>query len=85
MAFKDWKVIYNNGTVISEENSADQAWNSAPIQNVQYMILVFEGYRKVFSGLDEYVLPIAGSNKKFGSTISPAQWQATRDYMIANT
>ncbi len=79
----DWIVIYNDGNNITTSSSKRSAWNQAPSNNVQYLILVnCLGHRKAIGGLDEYNINEQGSNRKFGFLLSKEEFKKTRNFMI---
>jgi hypothetical protein len=79
----DWTIIYNDGNGITVIKESDEEWDKAPDDNVQYVMCNYGGFREAISGLDEYTIPVPGTNIKYGKLISDEQWALTRQFMIA--
>lgn len=77
-----WTVIYNDGVTITKASSKTSTWNNSPSINVQFVIIYFDNYRRVFSGLDQYTLEIPNAQVKTGKLITDKEFQKTRDDMI---
>ena len=79
---KGWKIIYNDGTNITKTSSKTSTWNNAPAIDVQFVIIYYDNFRRVFSGLDQYTLEIPNAQVKTGKLISNKEFQRTRKDMI---
>lgn len=78
----DWTIIYNDGNGITVIKDSDEEWDKAPDENVQYVICNYNNRKIAVSGLDEYTIPVPGTETKYGKLISDEEWALTRQFMI---
>jgi len=79
---KGWVIIYNDGTTITRASSKTSTWNNSPAINVQFVIIYFDNYRRVFSGQNQYTLEIPNAQVKTGKLITNKEFEKTRVDMI---
>lgn len=79
--YNGWRLIYHDGTKISDTNSQIEEWNNAPQNNVQILVIYEGGIGHVVGGLDVYNIDEPNAISKNGKQITKDQFEQSRQKM----